>query len=133
MLHFEEYQGKDSHSGRTRRGEMVTVQRRGLMSFSAGALAVLGSPAAVKFLVDREAKVIGFRPCKLREKNAHAVRGKQHVVSAVAVLKHMGADLSESRCYTLKVEDGLPPHIDLNEDADVVTSNRRKARPAATA
>lgn len=129
MPHFEEYQRGDSYAGRKRRGETVTVQRRGLISFSEGARALLGSPAAVKFLVDRDARAIGFKACKARDKNAHAVRGKQHIVSAVTVLRHMGADLSESRRYTLKVVDGLPPYIDLDEDAPVVTSNRRKAKP----
>jgi hypothetical protein len=127
MPHFEEYQRADSRTGRARPGETVTVQRRGLMSFNAGAFALLGSPLAVKFLVDREAKMIGFAPCKARDKNACAVRGgRQHIISAVTMLNHMGADLSESRLYTLHVEDGLPPYIDLNEDAPVVTSNRRK-------
>ena len=127
MPHFEEYQRKDSRVSRKLPGETVTVQRRGLLSFSAGALTALGSPAAVKFLIDREARMIGFRPCSLRDKNARPVRGRQHLVSAVTVLKHLGADLSVSRRYTLKVEDGLPAYIDLNEDAPVVTSNRRKA------
>jgi hypothetical protein len=130
-MHFEEYQRGDSYASRKRQGETVTVQRRGLLSFSAGALAALGSPPAVKFLVDKEARVIGFGPCKPRDRNAHAVRGRMHLVSAVAVLRHMDVDLTQSRRYTLRVEDGEPPYIDLNEDAPVVTSNRAKTAGAA--
>lgn len=130
MPDFEEYNRK-GNGRRGRPGETVTVQRRGLMSFSAGAFAALGSPAAVKFLVDREARLIGFRACRPRDKNASPVRGPQRIVSAVPLLKHLDADLSESRLYTLRVADGLPPYIDLDEDAPVVTSNRRKAAQAA--
>jgi hypothetical protein len=125
-MNFVEYK-RGPAGPRKRFGETVTVQRRGLMSISADALAVLGSPPAVKFLIDREAGLIGFRPCKMRDRNAHAVRGQQNLVSATAVLRRIGADLTQSRRYTLQVRDGLPPYIDLNEDAPVVTSNRRKS------
>jgi hypothetical protein len=53
------------------------------------------------------------------------------LVSATGVLRHLGADLTHSRRYTLRVEDGQPPYIDLNEDAPVVTSNRAKTAGAA--
>ncbi len=127
MPNFREYQRGDSYGSRKRRGETVTVQHRGLMSFSDGAYARLGSPMAVRFLVDHDEKLIGFRPCKPRERNALAVRGPQRLVSAIPVLKAMGAYLAASRRYSLHVEDGQPPYIDLNEDAPVVTSNRRKS------
>jgi hypothetical protein len=127
MPNFREFQRDGSYSKRKRPGETVTIQRRGLISFSDGTYARLGSPKDVAFLVDRDKRLIGFRRCKPCERNAHAVRGPQRLVSAIPVLKAMGVYLAESRRYSLHVEDGQPPYIDLNEDAPVVTSNRRKA------
>jgi hypothetical protein len=98
------------------------------MSLSPDAFTRLGSPGAVQFLIDRKRRLIGFRPCGPQEEDAHAVRGLSHVISGVTVLKFLGAELGgSSRRYSLHAEDGLPPYIDLNEDAPVVTSNRRKA------
>lgn len=129
---FKEYQR--GHGGQRKHlGPTVTVQRRGLLSLSEDAWTELGSPDTVTFLVDRDERLIGFRPCRRNAKSGNVVRGPQHIISAIPLLKAVEADLSESRRYTLKVEEGLPPYIDLNEDAPVVTSNRRKASPAATA
>lgn len=127
MQGFKEYQRDNSYGNRRRRGKTVTVQSRGLMSLSSDAYAALGSPQAVKILIDKDGRLIGFGPCKPRERNAYAVRTRQHIMSAIPVLKALDADLAVSRRYTLQVKDGLPPYIDLNEDAPVVTGNRRKA------
>jgi hypothetical protein len=114
---------------RTMRGESVTVHRRGHLSFSAEAYARLGSPQAVRFLTDRAERLVGFQPCGRGEPHARTVGARSRAVCAVAVLRFLGADLTASRRYPLRVRDGLPPYIDLNEDAPVVTSNRRAARP----
>jgi hypothetical protein len=123
---FREYQRGGDGGSRKVRGKTVTVQRRGLMSLSEDAWAELGSPDTVTFLVDWDKRLIGFRPCRRNARNAIAVREPQRILSAIPVLKALGADLTQSRRYTLHVEDGLPPYIDLNEDAPVVTSNRKK-------
>ena len=127
MPNFREYQRGGYGGPRKQPGKTVTVQRRGLISLSEDAWAVLGSPDTVTFLVDRDKRLIGFRACRRNARNAVAVRQPQRVVSAIPVLKALGADLTQSRLYHLHVTDGLPPYIDLNEDAPVVTSNRRKA------
>jgi hypothetical protein len=134
MPNFEVYQRRYSGS-RKRRGATVTVSGRGSMSFSEDAWTVIGSPEALQYLVDKDpaGRMIGFRACRRGEDNANAVTPGTHAVSARAVLKYLHYGAGASRRYTLRVEDGLPPYIDLNEDAPVVTSNRRKAGPAATA
>jgi len=130
MLQFEIYDRRNSYGrGRKRAGKTVTVQARGLMSLNEEAYAELGSPQAVKFLVAKDEMLIGLEPCKPSDQNAYAVRTRQHVVSAITVLKYMGADLSRARRYELRVKDGLPPYIDLGEDAPVVTSNRKRSVP----
>jgi hypothetical protein len=132
MPNFEVYQRQQSGS-RRRRGMTVTVTSRGSMCFSQEAWAALGSPEAVKFLVDQDPgqRVVGFKACKRGEDNAHAVTPGTHSVSAVALLKYLHYGFGTFR-HTLKVEDGLPPYIDLNEDAPAVTSNRRKASTVPT-
>jgi hypothetical protein len=126
MPNFEVYQRQHPGS-RKRRGMTVTVTSRGSMCFSEDAWTAVGSPEAVKFLVDKDPgqRVVGFRACKRGEDNAHAVTPGTHSVSAVALLKHLHYGFGTFR-HALHVEDGLPPYIDLNEDAPVVTSNRRK-------
>lgn len=127
MPNFEVYQRQ--HSGnRKLRGMTVTVTGRGSMSFSEDAWAALGSPQAVKFLVGKDPgeRVVGFQACRPREEHAHLVAPRARSVSAVALLKYLRYGSGASRRYALKTEDGLPPYIDLNEDAPAVTSNRRK-------
>jgi hypothetical protein len=98
-------------------GATVTVMRRGYLSFSAGAWAAAGSPACVKFLVgDGQDRVIGFIACEEGEPEANSVNPVTRVVSARAVLNHLGHDLrAPGRRLTLHLEDGQPPYIDLDE------------------
>jgi hypothetical protein len=126
---FEVYDRKNSPAGR-RRGETVTVNCRGYLSFSPDAYARLGSPQAVRYLIDKEERLIGFQPCKPREANAHLVSTGTRIASAVTLLKYMGVSHAEGRRYDLHCEDGLPPYIDLKEPGVPVTSNRRKVKGA---
>ena len=124
MPKFEIYDRKDSETGR---GETVTVMRRGLLSLSPDAFTRLGSPQAVRYLVSKDERLIGFQPCGPGDANAHAVSAGTRIMSAVTLLKDMGADLGQARRYDLKVQDGFPPYIDLREPGVPVTSGRRKA------
>jgi hypothetical protein len=128
MRNFEVWQRPVSGGPRKRPGMTVTVSGHRTMAFSEEAWAALGSPEAVKFLVDKDPgeRVIGFQACKRGEPNAHAVHSGTRTVSASALLKYLRYGTGTAYRYTLRVEDGLPPYIDLSEDAPVVTSNRRK-------
>jgi hypothetical protein len=56
------------------------------------------------------------------------------VVTAMAVLRHLGHDLdSRGRRYTLHVKDGLPPYIDLAEDAPAARAGRQETGREITA
>lgn len=125
MPEFEIYDRR--HGKGSRHGETVTVTRRGYMSLSSGAFARLGSPQAVTYLIDKDEQLIGFRPCKPRDEDAHAVSGRGHQMSAAALLRYMGVTYDEARRYDLQVPDDLPPHIDLKQPGVPVTSNRLKA------
>ncbi len=118
----------DRHRGgvRKRPGQTVTVQPRGLMSFSAEAYALLGCPAAVQFAVDFRKRLVGFQACDKGGENAYPVYGPGRTVSARALLRSvLGALPDRSRRYPLHVADGLPPYIDLGEDAPAVSGGRR--------
>jgi hypothetical protein len=127
MPDFEIYDRRSSSTLKGgRRGATVTVTRRGYMSFSPEAFARLGSPQAVLYLIAKDERLIGFRPCKPRDENAHSVSGRIHSMSASALLKHMGIAHDEARRYDLQAEDGQPPHIDLKQPGKAVSSNRLK-------
>lgn len=125
MPKFELYDRRDTAPDR---GETVTVMRGRLLSFSPGAYTRLGSPRAVRYLVSKDERLIGFEPCEPGEAHAHAVSAGTRIMSAVALLKDLGADPRQTRRYDLHVQDGLPPYIDLKEPGIPVTGNRRKAR-----
>jgi hypothetical protein len=126
---FEVYK-RTSMGARKRHGETVTIQRRGLISFSDDAYARIGSPEAVVFLVDAKARLLGFRAGVRGEYSAYAVRSAQHLVSGVAVCKFMGADTQQARRYPLICGEDGPPYIDLKESGVPVTSNRRRGGPS---
>ena len=116
---------------RPRRGMTVTVARRGYMAFSQEAWKALGSPQAVRFLTDTAGRdrAVGFQPCQPGDPGVNLVNPDSRVVAAMAVLRHLGHDLdSAGRRYTLHVTDGLPPYIDLAEDAPAARRGREAGR-----
>jgi hypothetical protein len=129
---FEVYKRQDSRRGWWR-DPTVTVMKRGLLSLSPAAMRALEEPAAIRFLVDRDARMLGLGRAEPGEKNAMRVRitgSGQHFVSAIPVLAYLEADLSESRRYPLLMIDGTHC-IDLKEPGTPVTSNRRKKESRA--
>jgi hypothetical protein len=126
MPNFEVYERQNSYgAGRRRGGNTVTVHRAGVVSFSAVAMAVLGNPRAVVYLIDKDDRLLGFRAVEPGTPNASMVGGSGHTASAASVLKYMKADLSQSRRYPLVEIDGVQV-IDLKEPGTPVTINRRK-------
>ncbi len=129
MPNFKVY--KRQNSPRRLSGKpTVTIQSRGLISFSPSAIAVLGYPKAIAFLYDKDEKLIGFRSAKPDEENAHITRSPTkratgRIVSALAFCRFAELDLSVSRRYPL-IDDGGIPCIDLKQPGTPVTSNRRK-------
>ena len=123
MPDFEIYKRTNSHRRSTH--ATVTVTSRGLITFSGAAWEALGSPEAITFLCDRGESLIGFRGAPPGSANAHSVRGKQHIVSAVAFLRFIKMDTGQSRRWPLIQADGTYC-IDLNQPGTPVTSNRRK-------
>ena len=128
MPNFEVYQRQHSGGPRKRPGMTVTVSAHRVLAFSEEAWTALGKPEAVTFLIDTDPgeRAVGFRACRRGEPGAHSVHPDNRTVSASALLKYLHYGTGTAYRYTLHVTDGLPPYIDLNEDAPVVTSNRSK-------
>lgn len=128
-MNFTEYDRRQS-GNRARRGVTVTVMRGGYLAFSEDAWAAAGSPGHVKFLIDADGRrVVGFKACGPDDPEGRLVKPGTRVVTAVALLKYLGHDLGTARRHTLHVEDGLPPYIDLDEDAPEARSRRRETLP----
>jgi len=81
------------------------VLARGLLVLSVDTMEALGHPAAIRFLTDRDEKLLGFRPAEHGPKT-NAVNSRSRNVSAAQVLKFLGADLTASRRYPLIEIDG---------------------------
>jgi hypothetical protein len=125
---FEVYNRQDARQWRLLRDPVVTVTTRGLLALSPAAMSELGEPPAIRFLVDREERLLGLDAAVPGHANAVRVRvngSGQHFVSAVPVLRYLEADLSESRRYPLVTIGGVAC-VDLKQEGVPVTSNRRK-------
>jgi hypothetical protein len=117
MPNFTVY-GRQRAGSRVRRGLGVTVTARGCIAFTEDAWAALGSPEAVRFLIGTGGgRLVGFQGCRPGDPDARSARPGCHIITAVALLRDLGHDLGTARRYTLRVEAGMPPYIDLDEDA----------------
>jgi hypothetical protein len=117
------------YGNRKQQGATVTVTRRGSLLLSEDAWTVIGRPEVLTFMVAKggQGRLIGFLPCNPGDIGARTVASTR-LVSAMGLLRHLGYDYSEARRFTLRVADGLPPYIDLDEAAPPVTSVHRTAR-----
>lgn len=126
MPGFKVYKGELSRD-RSSRPATVTVMKSGLFSFSPAAIAALGDPDYVLFLYDRNTQRIGFREATKGTPHSYRVRAignGTHVVTAIAFLRFLGADLAETRRYPLlPSRDGH--YISLAGPGVVVRGNRR--------
>lgn len=123
MPSFEVYRRQDSYTQRRRKGATVTVMHPGRLSFSRDALAALGNPKAIVYLVDREQRLLGFRAARPGSKEVAVVRDPG-IAAAGPVLRYLNADLSVTRRYPLIHEDDYY-YIDLKQPGAIVSSNRR--------
>lgn len=110
----------------------LTIQKRGLISMSRSAYALLGEPPAVELLYDRERKVVGLRACEERVAHAYEVRIQnpeketgQALVAGTAFTTYYGIDTSISRRYEPWMEEGILC-VDVGAGGVEVVGNRGK-------
>ncbi|NKU66401.1 hypothetical protein GS891_26025 [Rhodococcus hoagii] len=86
----------------------VTIQKRGIFSINKAAHALIGEPATVELLFDKENDVIALRPSN--EAHAYAFRPqssrehRQVVMSATAFTQYFDIDTSVSRRFNHRTE-----------------------------
>lgn len=97
----------------TRRAWVRIAPSGRMLYLSAAAWDRLGRPAAVVFLVERDRRLIGFRPAAPGEANAYRVTGRAHAVSATLLLRAMAP--ARTGRYCLRASPGMPAHISLGE------------------
>ena len=112
---------------------MVTLQKHGVLSLNAAAVAALGSPAAVELLYDRAEQIIGLRPAEADAPNAYPVwSGKGSApaqVSAAAFTRYYEIRTGLARRRVAVMKDGVLC-IDLKQAGTITSRGRKDTRPA---
>lgn len=107
----------------------VTIQKRGIFSFSKTAHKLIGEPASVELLYDAENEVIALRPSE--ESHAYAMRAQggretgQVIMSATSFTQYYDIDTTVSRRYKPYEQDGMLC-IDLRGPSVEISGNRAK-------
>lgn len=90
---------------------LVTIQKRGTMSFNRAAFEALGEPAAVELLFDRQERIVGFRPVDVDVPHAYRPRKQGHthnyLVAGQAFTQHFGIETGTARRYPAAMLDAV--------------------------
>lgn len=111
----------------------VTIQKKGIFSFSKTAHKLIDEPATVELLYDAENEIIALRPSD--EPHAYAMRSQggratgQVIMSASAFTQYYNIDTSVSRRFKPYEQDGMLL-IDLRGPSVEISGNRAKQEAA---
>lgn len=93
---------------------LVTIQRRGNLSFTHAAHELLGKPDAIELLYDRDERLIGIRSADPQSPTAFTLRpavadrpASPLVTTATSFTTFYNIDTSVSRRWTPELRDGL--------------------------
>lgn len=113
---FEEF---DRASPRPTTQPVVGIQKRGGMSLNQAGFLALGKPKALKFLYDKERRVIGLKAADTNEPNAYPVRKQpnsfNYVFSGQAFLNRYGIPTGQARRYRAEMYGDVLT-VDLTQD-----------------
>ena len=105
----------------------VTIQKKGIFALNHAAFSALGEPKAMRFLYDREKKLIGFQPAEISDDHAYPVRnnskGTSHLVSGMLFTSYYDIPTEVARRWEATLKAGVLT-IDLKKPGKEVTSNR---------
>lgn len=108
---------------------LVTIQKRGAMSFNRAAFEALGAPEAVEFLFDREERVMGFRPVSADVPHAYRPRKQgqayNYILAGQAFTQHYGIKTDTARRYVAAMLDGVLV-VDLTQPGTDATGPRSR-------
>lgn len=98
---------------------MVTIQKRGVISFNRAAFSLLGEPKAVELLYDRERRLVGLRPTDAKVRHAHRVRtntkSTTYLVSGLSFVSHYDIPCEVGHRWEAQMESDVL-FIDLNQE-----------------
>jgi hypothetical protein len=96
---------------------MFSLQVSGALQFNRAAYELMGRPDALRLMYDDQNNLIGFRPAKVGERSAYAVRkadnAERYGISAKAFTNYFGIPLVDTRRFEAK-KYGDFVGIDLN-------------------
>lgn len=108
----------------------VTIMKRGTVSMTRAAHALLENAETVELLFDRDRNVIGMRPAAEDSPHAYVLRSQSPtkqtgplILSGTAFTQFYGIDTTTSRRFTPHMEDGILV-IDLNGPSVEIVGNR---------
>lgn len=108
----------------------VTIQRKGIISINRAAYALMGEPATVELLYDKDRKVVGLRGADESVPHAYEVRAQSAsketgplIVAGTAFTNFYKIDTTVSRRWQPFVEDGILC-IDLASGGVEIRGNR---------
>jgi hypothetical protein len=114
-----------------KRDPTVTLQKNGAISLNRASFVILGSPAAVELLYDKETRTIGMRGVDAEVEHGYAVRAvagpgsAPFVISGLSFLRFYKVEQAVSRRW-IAYSDGDVLCIDVDDESLAVTSNRAK-------
>jgi len=106
---------------------LVTIQKRGTMSFNRAAFEAIGEPEAVELLFDRDERVVGFRPVGADVPHAYRPRKQgnayNYIIAGQAFTQYYGIDTGTARRYPAAMFDGVLA-VDLKQAGTDATGPR---------
>ena len=114
----------------------MTIQRRGTIGFSPGALESLGHPGAVELMFDEDnAHLLGFRPAEVNAEHSYPVRplGKSGagLISAKAFCDFLDIPRDVARRWLAQMQDDMLV-IDTSGPATEIHSKRGSGTDSKT-
>jgi hypothetical protein len=113
---------------------LVTIQKRGTMSFNGAAYAALGEPAALELLFDRTEQLVGFRAAEPATPDAYALRKQgraaNYIVSGQAFTQYFEIATDTARRYPAELRDGVLV-VDLKQPGMDATGVRARSKKGA--
>jgi hypothetical protein len=123
----------DKRNAPLKQSPSITIQKRGIFSITSAAFELIGRPATVEMLWDKDRRIIGIRgveesPHSYRVRAQSARETGQVVISATAFTQYYEIDTEVSRRWKPFLE-GDVLCIDLNQEGTIVRGNRSKSKP----
>lgn len=128
MEGFEKFTGRAVPA--SRKIPRVALQTRGNMSLNKAAFEALGSPEAVFLLFNKATRALALQPATIDQPYSYPVRkqpgSESYMVGARAFCQHYELDVSGTRAFAPKLQDGIL--VFEFDKGDAVAPRKRSAK-----